>query len=260
MKIQIVYPPDGWILEKLSRYLIDGISDAHGSPWKPDTSQKWDITYYVNYRLFHTNCGLSGLFQATKNSRVSGGFFTHKEGESFDKRARQLDFCISPCRRYSDYLKTINPKSYCVYHGIDLDRFKPVLRLGFVGKISPNGRKGNELLEFVRTLPYVDLKITGGNLDEDQIPEFYQSVDCVLITSKVEGGPLCFQEGLASGKEIITTDVGMAGEFKEFDGVHVYDGESRQSLINILEEMYHRKLKLRSHIEKYSIDYFVSEH
>src|SRR5207342_3294183 len=132
-----------------------------------------------------------------------------------------------------------NPNSHLIHHGIELDRFTPKLRLGFIGRRYKTGRKGDELLRAVAELPYVELLCTEGKLSDAEIVGFYQQIDYVLITSSIEGGPLCFQEGLLSGKEIISTDVGMVSEFRGAHGVHIY--RDRQELFTLLE----RKLEER---------------
>src|SRR5262249_47179322 len=152
-------------------------------------------------------------------------FFPHREdGDAeFDAIARQLDFCVAPSARYADYLREhCNPNSHLIYHGIELDRFTPKLRLGFIGRRYKSGRKGEELLQAAAARPFVELRSTEGKLSDAEIPAFYQDVDFVLITSSVEGGPLCFQEGLACGKPILSTDVGMVSEFRDAPGVHIF--------------------------------------
>lgn len=260
MRVQIVYPDDNWILNKLAKYLIDNIDYVQGSILTPDITTNWDLTYFINYFLYSPDFG-AGLFKKPlQNSKKTGAFFTHKDIYTYEKKAKKLDFCICPCTLTADYLKKYNKNTHVIYHGIDLDRFKPKLTLGFIGKKQQGNRKGMDLFDLIQEIPFVELKATNGTLSEDEIPEFYHSIDYVLIASTVEGGPLCFQEGLASGKEIISTDVGMVHDFKQCEGIYIFDRENPETLINILHELYDKKLKKRQLIEQYSIEYFVNEH
>lgn len=260
MKVQIIYPEDQWILNKLALYLIENIDYVTGMPNHPDRQQEWDIAYYINYALFKPDYSLVKPFGSTKNSRLTGAFFTHKENKKYYKRAFQVDFCISPCKTSMLLAKKFNRNAFVIYHGLDLDTYKPLIRLGFVGKLCTNGRKGESLFPLIRNLPFVDLKITGGKIPEKQMPDFYQNLDAVLITSTVEGGPMCFQEGLASGKEIIATDVGMVSDFKHHNGIYIFDATKPETLVAILTNLYEKKLARRKIIERFTIDYFVSEH
>jgi glycosyltransferase involved in cell wall biosynthesis len=261
MRVQVVHSGNAWILRRLARYLIDGLPYVHGAPWRASALRRFDLTYYVNYQLWRRPRAplRRRVLWRRPNSRLVGGFFPHREGPDFDEVARELDFCVAPSKRYADYLREhCNPNSHLIYHGIELDRFTPKLRLGFVGRRYATGRKGEDLLRAVSELPYVELRCTEGKLGDDEIPAFYQDVDYVLITSSIEGGPLCFQEGLASGKPILSTDVGMVSEFRDAPGVHVFAG--RAELLALLAQKLEEKSKLRASIEPFSVDYWVREH
>jgi glycosyltransferase involved in cell wall biosynthesis len=261
MRVQVVHSGNAWILQRLARYLIDGLPYVHGSPWRASALQHFDITYYVNYQLCERPRQplRRRLLWRKANSRLVGALFPHREGPDFDRVARQLDFCVAPSARYADYIREhCNPNAHLIYHGIELDRFAPKLRLGFIGRRYKTGRKGDELLRAVAELPYVELLCTEGKLSDLEIPAFYRQLDYVLITSSIEGGPLCFQEGLASGKEIITTDVGMVSEFRNAPGVHVY--RDQQELFALLERKLAERMQLRATIAEFSVDYWVREH
>jgi glycosyltransferase involved in cell wall biosynthesis len=261
MRVQVVHSGNAWILRRLARYLVDGLPYVHGAAWRPSAVESFDITYFVNFQLcMRPRAPLNRrLLWRRPRSRLTGALFPHREDDSFDRIAKQLDFCVAPSARYADYLREhCNPNSHLIYHGIELDRFTPKLRLGFVGRRYPSGRKGEDLLNAVAELPYVQLLCTDGKLSDEEIPSFYHQIDYVLITSSIEGGPLCFQEGLASGKEIISTDVGMVSEFRDAPGVHVF--KNRQELFSLLERKLEERLKLRAHVQRFSVEYWVREH
>jgi len=261
MRVQIVYSDNAWVLRRLARHLVEGLPYVQAAPWRPHARESFDLTYYVNYQLcrrprhpWHRRM----LWRKPK-SRLVGAWFTHREGDLFDEVAREMNFCVCPSRVYADYIRErCNPHSHVIYHGIDIAQFQPKLRLGFVGRRYGTGRKGNDLLDYVASLPYVELTSTDGKLRDDQIPGFYQQIDYVLITSSAEGGPLCFQEGLASGKEILSTDVGMVSEFKNAPGVHVFNG--RDELRALLERKLAERMRLRSTVQEFTIEHWVRAH
>jgi glycosyltransferase involved in cell wall biosynthesis len=262
MRVQVVHSGNAWILRRLARYLIDRLPYVHGAPWRPSAVREFDLTYYVNYQLCRRPRAplRRAVFWRKPRSRLVGAFFPHREGNDFfDEVARELDFCVAPSARYANYLREhCNPSSHLIYHGVELDRFTPKLRLGFVGRRYATGRKGDVLLRAVEKLPYVELRATEGKLSDAEIPGFYRDLDYVLITSSIEGGPLCFQEGLASGKPILSTDVGMVSEFRDAPGVDIFADE--RELLALLEAKYAERLRLRANVERFSVDYWVSEH
>ena len=259
MRVQIVYPEDGWILEQLARQLIDGLPYATGSLMDPSRRGTWDITYYVPYLLYGTKSRLNKVLGKPKNSRLVGGWFTHRGDERFEQIAAKVDFCVSPCSMSRDFLyENVTRNAHIIRHGIDLEKFRPRLRLGFIGKLQARGRKGEDIMSEIAKLPFVEIISTGGKLSADEIPSIYHQIDYVLITSTVEGGPLCFQEGLASGKEIISTHVGMVADFADSPGVHIYGDIA--DLKRILHEKYEERLRLRQLVEEYSLRYWVDAH
>jgi glycosyltransferase involved in cell wall biosynthesis len=261
MRVQVVHSGNAWILRRLASYLVDALPYVTGAAWRPSLVERYDLTYFVNYQLCRRPKQplRRRVLWHPARSRVVGAFFPHKEDDEFDQVARKLDFCVAPSARYADYLREqCNPNSHLIYHGIDLERFSPKLRLGFVGRRYKTGRKGEDLLQAAAALPFVELRSTEGKLSDDEIPAFYQSVDFVLITSSIEGGPLCFQEGLASGKPILSTDVGMVSEFRNAPGVDVF--RDRAELCSLLERKWQERRELGASVREYSIDYWVREH
>lgn len=266
MRVQVVHSGNAWILRRLARYLVDGLPYVHGSPWRPSALRRFDLTYYVNFQLCRrprAPMRRRVLWRAPRSRMTGmvGAFFPHREdGDAeFDRIAGHMDFCVAPSARYADYIREhCNPNAHLIYHGVELERFTPKLRLGFVGRRYATGRKGDELLRAVSELPYVELLCTDGELSHEAIPGFYQQVDYVLVTSSVEGGPLCFQEGLLSGKEIISTDVGMVSEFRHAPGVHIYRDQTE--LFTLLEQKLEERLRLRAAVQPFSVQYWVDAH
>lgn len=247
MKIQIVGPTDNWVLQKLATALWDRIPGCHKSVYSPDTNNQYDITYFLNY----------ALYRPVKNSKFVGGYFTHKENGRFKEIADKMDFCISMSLKYVNDLTGSRQNVYVVHPGIDLEVFKPKLRIGVISNLK-SSRKGKELLDKIKEISYVELKVTGGSLAENEISDFYNSVDYVLIPGRIEGGPMALIEGLACGKKIIAPDVGMVKEFDRH--VYSYDRDNINSLEHVLRELYRKRLHIRKSVEHLSYEYFADEH
>ncbi len=247
-RVQIVAPTDSWILQKMGLELVRRIPFAKLSEWEPDDRKPWDVTYFVNY----------ALFQESKNSGLTGGYFTHQENDNFVDVAGKVDFAVSMSQKYMPILESACSSCHCIPPGVDLDAFKPRLRLGIVGRTYASGRKGEDIYDRLEKLPWVDLRKTEGKVPESEMPAFYNEIDYVLVTSRIEGGPMCLLEGFASGKEIIAPDVGMVNEFGT--GMHRYDRDEPETLFRLLEDLYAQRRAIRSQVEHLSWQAFADAH
>jgi glycosyltransferase involved in cell wall biosynthesis len=115
----------------------------------------------------------------------------------------------------------------------------PTPAIGFIGKASSDsfGSKGLDILtdsvtrlaasktpfrlilcgegwnDLCATLRKRDVDMENmGFLEGDNVRRFYEEIDIVLVTSRVDGGPLALVEGAVSGTPIVTTRVGLAPE------------------------------------------------
>ncbi len=131
-------------------------------------------------------------------------------------------------------------------YGVDLDLFNPAdtsraghkICIGVVGRLYPDGRKGEDrLLNVARMISpqqfafqfmgdrwegvaaelrslgfYVEVE---GNCKESDQPQVYRRMDCLLVCSRKEGGPIPVLEALACGVPVISTDVGFLPELQK---------------------------------------------
>lgn len=166
----IVYPKDGWILERSGREL-DGL-EVPG-------------TYFINY----------ALFDETKQ-KPWGAFFTHREeanGKLFDDVAGKVEYAVCLNANVKDYLERKGVKKVVIIrHGCD-ERVKKKPVFGWCGRKYKSGRKGEELLD--------GLEVEYGNYEN--APEFYRKIDYLLVTSRIEGGPVPVIDAIAAGVPVI---------------------------------------------------------
>ena len=62
-------------------------------------------------------------------------------------------------------------------------------------------------------IPGIEIRFTGGTLQIEQLPDFYRSIDYLLVLSENEWGPLPVLEALAMGKPVIAPDVGWCWDY-----------------------------------------------
>jgi glycosyltransferase involved in cell wall biosynthesis len=135
-----------------------------------------------------------------------------------------------------------------VHHGIDVEEFKPAptpriprangepLTFGFLGRLSEEKRP-EYVVEMARRFPEFRFVIAGAGVLRDRLEasirearaasrvqlvgsvpsaqEFYNSVDAILLPSRIEGLPLVLLEAMAFEKPVVAARVGMIGEVIE---------------------------------------------
>lgn len=216
MKINIICTDVGWIYSKFvtmfrtySKHQI--LLNQQGEV---------DVTYYLPYY----EAPLVPVHPST-------AWMSHQEEKKdlkakFVSVAKRVDCPISHSKKYADLLRdeygvdTVRQ----VMPGVDLNKFQlrsseilshDRLIVGYVGRqYTSSDRKNPGLLEKIGKLPFVDLRITGGKIKEENIPKFYRSLDVTISPARIEGGPLSVQESLAVGTPVLCFDsVGVANEF-----------------------------------------------
>ena len=85
------------------------------------------------------------------------------------------------------------------------------------------------------------------NESYDFYPEFYQSLDYLLVAGLWAGGPICIQEGLATGLPIISADIGYTNH--EYFPDYVFKPGNESGLLNILREIEKPYIERRAQVE-----------
>jgi glycosyltransferase involved in cell wall biosynthesis len=217
MKVNIICTDVGWIYSKF----IDMFKKhSKHEILLNSKDENIAVTYYLPY------------YEAPKKvAHPSTAWFSHQEARKdlkakFVSVAKAVDFSISHSKKYADLLKNQHGINNVVQimPGIDFDKFKlrsqkrsssDKLIVGYVGRhYTSSNRKNPRLLEKISKLPFVDLRITGGKIKEDNIPKFYESLDITISPATIEGGPMAIQESLTVGTPILCFEnVGVANEF-----------------------------------------------
>ncbi|WP_334186283.1 hypothetical protein [Novosphingobium sp.] len=147
-KVHITTSDSGWILEKLAAEITKRLDYVTYST-DPDPSA--EIQYYITY-----GC------RKTRVSPIELALFTHREhdlaaAERFDQAAQDVDVAISMSNTTDEILKNLGiSESICISPGVELDLFKPLVRIGVVGRTYHTGRKGEALVRAVMDTPGIE--------------------------------------------------------------------------------------------------------
>ncbi|MEL7321272.1 MAG: glycosyltransferase [Pseudomonadota bacterium] len=156
-------------------------------------------------------------------------------------------------KRYADELTAEGIKRVSVITpGVDLNLFRPSLRVGVIGRTYHTGRKGEALVADVMDVPGIEWRFTGSGwpgpsqfIADGKMADFYNDLDYVLVPARYEGGPMCVLEALACGKPIIASDVGWVNEYPHIP----FENENSDSLRQVLKNLVQEREVLRSSVE-----------
>ena len=260
MRVNIVIGNEDkqWILWDMARYIKDYNSDMD-IEISVEPIDGCDIYHVNNDEMFdrpnipwHRALYTCHQFEQNNHRR------TFWAREQAIKAARKIG-CV--CMDYVNMLTDLGvPKEKVCYTpgGVDIDKFNindrtwtfgDKISIGYVGRKYESGRKGEDLFrEILMLLPRDRVKIIflgdrreeevefcqqlnieheyyhrGNNVEYEDYPGIYDKMDCMLITSKEEGGPICAIEALACGIPIITTPVGVTKDIIVKDNGYFYN-------------------------------------
>ncbi len=256
--VEVIPGDRGWILERLANEISAAAkaSDlAISACILDEPTGDADLTYFLPY----------AKQQKVKGS-VVGSWFTHQEEVEpaktrFIEAAKAADFCLCPARRYWEVLRAHGVEDVnVIHHGVDLDTYVPKLRIGIVGRTYHTGRKGEHLLAPAMALDNVEFLFHGsgwpGTPADQDLAEFYRSIDYLLIPALIEGGPVPLFEALASGCQVIASDVGCVDEFPHIS----FKKGSAGDLKRVIAALRNEKFELRGSVEGLTWDSFGQAH
>ncbi|WP_372624522.1 glycosyltransferase, partial [Falsiroseomonas sp.] len=241
--VNIVTSDRGWVLERLAGELaarLPYVAFGEG----PDRDAA--IQYYMTYSA-----------RRRRLSPVELAYFAHLEPdpatrESFFATARTVEHCVCHSRPYEAMLREAGITGVTtIPPGVDLDAFRPRLRIGVVGRTYHTGRKGEHLVAQVMDIPEIEWAFTGEGwpgpalkLPPEALPDFYRGLDYVLVPALYEGGPMCVVEALACGTEVIAPPIGWVPEYPHVE----YRAGDAADLRRVLLALIEKKRALRASV------------
>ena len=187
--------------------------------------------------------------------------FTHREEDPpegskarlWDSVASRVQLRVTMAQMYRDMLAPYGPTAL-VHQNLERGRFGLVKRTkhkrpvcGFAGYTYRNKRKGEDLAARIVESEIgrrVDWLASGRGWPVPtkmypwkQMPGFYQGLDVLVNTSRVEGGPLPPLEALACGTSVvIPRKVGLLDALPDLPGIYRYERGDLKTLLKALEQ------------------------
>lgn len=187
-----------WVMEKIAKHFHKYTPNSKLSN-SPDINA--DVNFYFNWHAMKSK------------TKFDVCYFTHIEDVNWWRSVSSAcDIAISMGTKYSNDLpaeKTI------IFYPPPFENFMPQRRIKVLisGRSYSSGRKNFESAKLLKEIPYIDLRFTEGKLSEIELKQAYVDTDYVLITSKIEAGPMCIVEAIAMNKPVIAPDVGWCWDY-----------------------------------------------
>lgn len=229
-----------WILKRAAIELERAIPGARINPGEPGDG----IHYFVNHGKIRDVSG------------ISIGHLTHFEHDipvpraqrsrtTFLKTIEQCDWLTVTCEltRQIAIEHGARPERIAgVRYGCD-ERLSRKIVFGVVGRVYPTGRKGEHLAVALRRMGHtvvawgkdwpLDVPELFPGSPWDTLPEFYDQIDYLIVTSQNEGGPVPVIDAITAGVPVIAPDVGWCWEFP----VIRYEVGSLSSLVEVITRL-----------------------
>jgi hypothetical protein len=224
---------DDRVIPRFSRYLAERLGWTLTAVPVPDA----ELIY------------LSGYFEHTQLPTWPKvpvmAYFTHYEtappnnakAALFDKLAKRVNLRIATAPMYADYLQGFGD-TILINPPVERDRFTITQRpqqmtIGLSGYTYANGRKGEGIAaalakstskEAVWQASGRGWSVPTRRYDWAEMPNFYQSLDVLLVTATVEGVPMPPLEALSCGVSVvIPRGVGLLDTLPDLPGIHRYE-------------------------------------
>ena len=245
---------DDRVLPRFSRYLK--AENGWSLTARPD--QQADVVY------------LSGYFESQMckpwPSVPVVAHFTHREaggGEKvklFDTIAGRVQLRVAMAKMYADYLEKFGPTVH-INPPVERDRFtipkgkNKNIVAGFSGYSYRSGRKGESMAgQLLKSTSGIEWKASGRGWPVNtvryswsQMPGFFQSLDILVVTATIEGGPMPPLECLSCGVSVvIPRGVGVLDTLPNVLGIHRYDKGDFPSLLRAFK----KAIKARSDVDR----------
>lgn len=222
MRINIVAESHDWILKRAAQELVP-IGATLNQP-----EGEADIDYYLPY-----------LLVKQKNANIQVGLYTHLEvakDEGSQKKAARF----FSSRALFDHHVAISRQTAALVPTENVIRLgsqfsKPIV-FGVCGKVHASGRKNES---FVSRLVAAGFRFRAWghgwpcevvSSEMSHLRAFYESIDYLVVTSGVEGGPVPALEALSLGVPVIAPDVGWCWDYP----VIRYERNNYESLLSVI--------------------------
>lgn len=180
-------------------------------------------------------------------------------------------YIVTSKKLFNIYSKFDKKPKMIIHDGVDLYKYTPVnlkrfenidkVTVGWVGNSKFKDSDGDEDMKGVEGIIKpaiselqqegykIELKLADRNIkmiSQEEMPQFYNSIDLYVCTSKTEGTPLTVLESMAMGIPVISTDVGIVTEVLGEKGKkYILEERTKECLKNKIKELINNKVDFK---------------
>ena len=198
LSYNLVLQDRNWVMEKLANHFHKYIPNSRVSTEADINS---DINFYFNWHAMR------------QKTKFDVCWFTHIENRDW------WDWIVSACDvavlHGSKYKDSVPEEKRITFYPPPFENFLPQkkTKVLVVGRSYGSDRKNFEAANSIGKLDNIELTFTEGKLSEQELKEAYLGTDYVLVTSRIEAGPMCVVEALAMNKPVIAPDAGWCWDY-----------------------------------------------
>ena len=198
IEYNLVLQDKDWVMEKIANHFHKYIPNSKISNGADINS---DVNFYFNWHAMKSK------------TKFDVCYFTHIEDVNWWRSVSSAcDIAISMGKKY---LNDLPKEKTIIFYPPPFESFMPQkkIKVLIAGRAYPSGRKNFEAVKLLEGICNIDLTFTEGKLSESELKQAYMDTDYVLITSKIEAGPMCLVEAIAMNKPVIAPDVGWCWDY-----------------------------------------------
>jgi glycosyltransferase involved in cell wall biosynthesis len=198
IQYNLVLQDRNWVMENLANHFHKYIPSSKISDEADPNS---DINFYFNWHGMRSKTNFDVCY------------FTHIENRAWwDLIADSCDVALLMGEKYDG---TVPENKKIFFYPPPFESFLPQKKpkILIVGRSYSSGRKNFGSISDVLKGFDIEITFTEGKLSQKELIDAYANTDYVLVTSKIEAGPMCVVEAIAMNKPVIAPDVGFCWNY-----------------------------------------------
>lgn len=213
--------------EALKKHLTEDEVDILHAKNLPDGG-KYDVIHFLysggitkskKYILKHKD----KIFTSLASERTIKGYWDDRD--VLEEIYRGTKCCVAQNETLRDWVQVIGGEAVFIPNGVDTELFKRDFVVGYVGAKDSAAHKGLNIIQ--SACEELGLNLITCTKPHEEMPDFYRSIDCLVLMSESEGCNNPTLEALAMNKPVLSTRTGIA---EKLNGVFLVE-RSVESLV-----------------------------